>query len=175
MKKSTLALISTLPLSASGQTSTWLIELRAHTWPILEAPRFENRTHLGRIDLHQPLPTADQTSQLFYHSESPLFSLTQDFDGSTYTAENDLATGYPILTFTSQNLTGINFRTFFSGPAYPEGAFLQLHPNRQFSYSPDGVQEYEGTYLISPSPVPEPSTAILLLLSSLSLTYRHRP
>ena len=168
-------LLSLLPLPALGQDSSWLIELEASTWDILEAARFEAVTFPGRVDLATSALTASPTQRISYDSASSILSFFQEFDGRNYTAADDAALGYPAFTFTNQELSGINYRVFLNPPSYPDGAFLHLYPDGLLSYSIDGVQEFEGRYRISPASVPEPSAALLLLLSSLTLSQRHRP
>lgn len=164
-----------LAIPAGAQTLVWDIALKIETAPNDWAGRFLGKTFPGviRVDSSRLLGVGEE--QLGFDEFDPAFTLSLTFDEGIYSASDDPAAGLPILYFSDGELMELDFAVYLSAPPYGEGSYFQLHPDGLLNYSPDGVGEYEGSYLISSSSIPEVSiTSFALIFLSLTLISRKR-
>ncbi|MGJ8656495.1 MAG: PEP-CTERM sorting domain-containing protein [Akkermansiaceae bacterium] len=92
-------------------------------------------------------------------------------DGHSYTHEDDVSEGYPRVYFTDGVLTGFdiwNNRGLKSGI---EDTFFRFYRDESFQYSPNGAEEFDGSYTLRAEAVPEPSSGMLIMLSAGSFVF----
>lgn len=97
------------------------------------------------------------------------------FAGTTFTQDHDTDIDFPALYFTDGILSGINYFADNHHPASDGVGYIQIETNvtgTAFNYSFDGLSDFTGevfwpTTPPPASPIPEPSTALLVGLASL--------
>lgn len=172
--KAALVFSFALTHSSFAQSMSWEIEAEMTSWPDEWRDRLEDKPFFGITTIPGSSINGRGAEQLSYSNEDLSFSLSIGFDGSTYHAEDDPSSSYPVIQFMDGELTGINFAFFLDPGTYDEGALLHFYPDRTISYSPDGVSEYEGFYQIRSVTIPEPSSFILALTSTILIPTRKR-
>jgi len=95
--------------------------------------------------------------------------------GTVFTQDHDTDIDFPALYFTDGVLTGLNYLADNHHPSSGGAGYVQIETNligTTFNYSFDGLSDYSGEVVwpASPppaAPVPEPSAALLIGLTSL--------